>query len=628
MSATSPTVYRSLWFWMRGHRLRYGAAVLALLLSVYFSFQVPLVIADVIDAIFREGAADREPSRFVKLLLRVVGSDGLRRHLWLPGLLMVGLMLVAGGFSYLRGLWIAQASESIIRAMRERIYDHLQHLPVAFHAAADTGDLVQRSTSDVETVRNFLGGQVTELGRGIIMLIVLIPIMLTINWVMTLYALSLTPLIILASLFFFSRIKAAFKEQDEAEAAMTTVLQENLTGIRVVRAFARQEHEIAKFQGKNAAYRDLQYRVVCLMAWYWPSSDLMCLAQTGFVLVVGARFVQHDALSVGQLFFYMACLGMLLWGPLRNMGRVLVDMGKAQVAIGRIEEILREPRESGPARPVALPAEMRGEIEFDRVSFAYQDGQPVLHEVSFRVEPGQTFAILGPTGSGKSTLVSLLLRFHDPAAGAIRIDGVDIGQAERKAVRARIGVVLQEPFLYSKTLRDNIRFGHSEAPRERIEAAAIAACVHDNILDFEKGYETEIGERGVTLSGGQRQRVALARAIVKDPPILILDDALSAVDTHTERLILRALADRHGRKTTILIAHRLSTLMHADRILVLDHGRVIQTGSHAELVNQEGLYRRLWSIQTSLQQDLAGDPPAPAAEARAALAQAEAPTHV
>ena len=612
-----------IWQFMQGRRLLYGSAIAAMVLGSSFMYLVPLVPQVVID-----GVLSAHPEKASSLVHRAVDLAGgrafLRAHLWIAGACVLVLTAAAGLFTYLRGRWSATASEAIVRRVRDQLYDQLQHLPCSYHDKAETGDQVQRCTSDVETLRQFLANQVVEIGRAMIMLIVPLPLMLALDVRMTLVAVVTIPPIVAFSVLFFQRVRSSFRLVDEAEGRLTSTVQENLTGVRVVRAFARQEYEKAKFEDRNRTHRDLDYRLYKLMGWYWSVSDFMCMGQRVLVLGVGGYWLAVGRLQVGTFYYFLAAVTMFIW-PIRMMGRILTELGKATVSIGRIGEILDQPRESGPAvaavsggivsggthsgRTVsgtAVPGTrdwiVKGSIAFERVGFSH-GGVKVLDEVSFRVKPGQTLALLGPSGSGKSTIVNLLLRFYDPDSGAIRLDGANIAELDRGEVRSKIAVVMQEPFLYSKTVRENIRLARRGAADEEIAEAAVTACVHDSILAFEKGYDTLVGERGVTLSGGQRQRVALARALLEDPAVLILDDALSAVDTETEAMILDALRRRGGRHTTLVIAHRLSTLMHADWILVLERGRVIQQGNHASLILQDGLYRRLWRIQSDLEEE-------------------------
>jgi ATP-binding cassette subfamily B protein len=519
------------------------------------------------------------------------------------GLLLTGL----GAFLlYLRGRWAATASEAIVRGIRDRAFRHLEHLPCAWHDRTDTGDLVQRCTSDVETIRVFLAAQVVEIGRAALLFLTALPILLALDVRMTIASVALFPVILLFAVLFFRRVQRLFRAADEAEGELTAVLQENLTGIRVVRAFARQEHECEKFAVRNAAFRDRTHRLIRLLGTYWALSDFLCVGQIGILLVYGASAVQRGDLTVGTLFAFLTYENLVIW-PVRHLGRVLTDAGKALVAIERLREILGVPEESTGGTTGASVERLEGRIEVDDLTFAHDAGEPVLRDVSFRVEPGETLALVGPPGCGKSTLVNLLLRLYDYEAGSIRIDGHELRSLDRKAIRSRIGVVLQEPFLYSRTLSANVRAGRHDATHEELVESASAACIHEAIEKFEHGWETLVGERGVTLSGGQRQRVALARALLKDPAILVLDDALSAVDSRTESRILAALERRRGRRTTIVVAHRLSSIRHADRILVLEEGEIVQSGRHADLAATAGPYRRLWRIQGELEDEIERD---------------------
>ncbi len=598
--------YRLIWQLSEGERLRYGAAIAALVVASCFLYLVPLVSSIVLDGVL-VGDPGAAPPFVLRAVEAVGGAEFLGANLWIAAATIVLLTALAGFFTYLRGRWSAEASERITRRVRERLYDQLQHLPCSFHDRAKTGDLIQRCTSDVDTLRGFLVSQVVEIGRASMMLVIPLPLMFAIDARMAGVSLVLILPIVGFSVTFFRRVRTRFLAVDEAEGRMSSTLQENLTGIRVVRAFVRQDYEIEKFAASNSEHRDLNYGLYRLMAGFWSASDVLCMAQIAIVVLAGGVRMALGSMGVGTFFFFLMVVNMFIW-PLRMMGRILTELGKATVAIGRLNDILEHPREENPVEPVApMPVETPGEIVFREVTFSHDSGGAALSNVSFRAPAGSTLALLGPSGSGKTTIVNLLLRFYDPDEGTIEIDGQDITLMDRKDVRERISSVMQEPFLFSKTLGDNIRLGRATAAHEEIAAAASTACVHNTIEGFDKGYETLVGERGVTLSGGQRQRVALARALLKEPVLLILDDALSAVDTGTEALILEALEKRRGRQTTIVIAHRLSTLMDADRILVLEGGRVVQQGNHIELVRKPGMYRRIWEIQNALEDELQRD---------------------
>jgi len=606
--------FRLIWQLMSGYRLLYGGAILALLVANTLNYLIPLVIRATIDLGISKKTP--EPGDLSDRTLNAIGGiEFFRENLWIAAVAIVGLTVVVGLFTYLKGRGAALASDGIARRLKNQLYDHLHHLPSAYHDRADTGDLVQRCTSDVETLRTALSSQVVDVANAFILILTAVPIMLYLDVRMTLVSCVLIPPMVFFGYFYFGRVKHLFRKVDQAEARVTTVVQENLTGIRVVRAFAQQDHEIEKFAGPNARYRDQSLRMVRIMAIYWSISDLVTLTQFGLVLISGVYFISVGSLSVGTLFAFIFIIHLLLW-PVRQMGRILTDLGKTMVAISRTRDILSVEHESTRGQSHSISARViQGRIAIDNLWFAHQGDGPSIEEgsshalngVSLKVDPGETLAILGPSGSGKSTIIHLLLRLYEYKRGSVKIDGIELTSYERKWIRSQFGVVMQEPFLYSKTLAENIRLGRGSATQHDIVDAARVAHIHDTILEFDHGYETQIGERGITLSGGQRQRIALARAIVRDPPILILDDALSAVDSETESTIIGALQKRQGRKTTIVIAHRLSTLAHADRVIVLDGGRVIQEGNHRNLIREDGLYRRLWKIQNSLEIDLRED---------------------
>ncbi len=592
-----------LWQFMKGNRALYIISIGAIGMATFLLFFWPMILRVTVDSIIGEKALEAQgwlKPIFTGAFNFFGGRSGLVGKLWICSILLIIITLIRGIFLYFKGKWSAIASESIAQRIRDKVYNHLQLLPYNYHVKSKTGDLIQRCTSDVETIRRFLAIQFVEVGRAFFMVGFALSFMIPMSVPMTLVSMALVPFIFGFAVIFFIKVKKAFQLSDESEGRMSTVLQENLSGVRVVRAFARQAHEMDKFDTRNCEYRDLTYRLIRLLAWYWSISDFLSLIQIAAVLILGTFWAANGVISLGTLLAFSTFVGMMLW-PIRQMGRVLTDMGKTMVSVGRIHEILDEPTEEfHDDEKIAV----KGKIEFKNVSFEYEPGKPVLKDVSFTVEPGQTVAILGSTGSGKTSLVHLLPRLYDYTSGSITIDGIELKDIDKHAIRKNVGIVLQEPFLFSRTLKENIGISRINSEDDEIFEAAQIASVHDVILDFQKGYETAVGERGVTLSGGQKQRVAMARTLLMNTPILIFDDSLSAVDIETDAAI-RAQLNRRARKaTTFIISHRLTTLSEADIILVLEHGKLVQIGSHEELVNQEGLYKRIWNIQNSLEEEL------------------------
>lgn len=585
---------------MQGLKLKYMLVFVCVALSAFLSFMTPLVIRLTVDSVLGNNQPSF-PFGFDSLLSRVNAVPFLSRNLWMAGVAILGISLLAHGFSYLRSKISVTCAEEFARRIRNALFEHIQLLPYAWHAKVQTGDVIQRCTSDVNTVRAFFSTQIVQLGRGIFMILLLIPIMLSLSPQMTLISVLIVPVVFFYAYVFFKQVRSRFRIQDEAEGYLTTVLEESLTGIRVVRAFAREDYEIKRFENAADLYRLRSQKLISVLAWYWGSSDALIMFQIAITLILGIKYTIAGSISLGTLLAFNTYTGMLLW-PIREMGRVLTDLGRAQISLGRIREILDTPQEKMEGY-FDLPEayRLRGKIDFIGLNFGYTGESGILSRIDLSIQPGETLAILGATGAGKSTLVNLIPRLFDYAVGKIRIDGIDLKKFHRQQLRKQIGIVLQEPFLYARTMRENLGIALANPSLDTVQKAAMESALHESILEFEQGYDTVIGEKGVTLSGGQRQRTALARALIQDPPILILDDALSAVDSETERLIQRNLLLRKGRATTIIITHRLTSAQIADRILVLEHGQIAQLGSHEELITKVGLYQRIWNIQHNLE---------------------------
>jgi len=504
--------------------------------------------------------------------------------------------VIAAGLSFLAGFGTQRSAEGMARALRQKLYGHIQYLPFETLSQAPAGDWVQRCTSDVDTLRRLAALQFPELVNNVFQAAWALPILFTLHPGLAVYAVPLLPVVLGVSLFFFVQVEKAFRQSDESEGRLSGILQENVTAVRVVKAFARQDFEIERFGRENAEFRRVTRKLINLFAFYWGTVNFLSMCQMGLVLTAGIVFVLEGKASVGTVVMFLTMTGMLVW-PIRQLGRVLTDLGKAKVSWGRIREILDQDTEDlGTALDPSFP--WAGAIEFRHVSVR-RDGRSLLEDVSFTIGAGTTAAILGPTGSGKSTLVHLLAGLIG-YEGEIFLDGRELRSIPKGELRRQVGLVLQEPFLYAKTLGENIGLAHDEPTQAEIEAAAAAASFHEGIQEFPAGYDTLLGERGVTLSGGQRQRTAISQMLVRPRPVLIFDDSLSAVDNHTDAKIRQALVHRPHPGTVVLISHRLSTLAQADVILVLEHGRLVQQGSHRELAAAEGLYRRMAELQNAL----------------------------
>jgi ATP-binding cassette subfamily B protein len=535
---------------------------------------------------------------------KILGTEVGPRRLALVALAFIGLAFTQGAFTFLSGRLAALTAEGIVLRLRNYLFDHIQRLSFTYHDRTPTGDLIQRSTSDVDALRRFFADQAVGAGRIILLFVVNLAALLILNWQLALLSIVVVPLIVVMSLFFFRKVSVAYEAYQEQDAVISTTLQENLTGVRVVKAFARQDYERDKFESDNWEKFLRGRRLLVMHALYWPVADILCGFQMLGGFYAGALMAINGTITVGTYLAYAQMVIWIIW-PMRNLGRLIVQMSTGLVSYGRVEKIIREDEEPLDEGASGVSDGVRGEIVFEDVGFEYDTDSPVLKGISFACRPGEVVALLGATGSGKTTLVNLLPRFYDYTSGSLTLDGVEVAGMARHFLRRQIGIVEQEPFLFSRTIRENIAYGVArQVADSEVEAASRAAAIHDTILTFPDGYDTQVGEKGVTLSGGQKQRLAIARTLVKDPCILILDDSTSSVDTETEAKIRGALEHLMEGRTTFIIAHRIQSVMYADQILVLDQGSIAQRGTHDELMAQDGIYRRIHDMQARIELEL------------------------
>ncbi|QMS85959.1 ABC transporter ATP-binding protein [Candidatus Xianfuyuplasma coldseepsis] len=582
--------------WMKGYRLIYLIAVLLLVSLQYLRTLSPLFMTHIVDTIFN-GINSPLP-QFIQVFLQ---GDTIRSQLLIVAIVYVSFTLIRVVIMFGRRMINAYFTENIAYNMRNTLYNKLQNLSFTYHSHAETGDLIQRCTTDVDTYRRFIGEQLIEIFRLFFLIGFTIFQMMLISPKMTGYSVIVTPIIFAAAFVYFIYVKKVFKRVEEAEAKMTTTLQESVTGIRVVKAFAKEQYEITKFDEDSQNYYEEDIRLLKLMAYFWGGTDFIIFIQYAITLSVGIVMTVNNELTLGEYIAFLSFIGMIVW-PLRQLGRIVGDFGKTTVALDRLDEIVlqtSEHKDDATFEPV-----ISGKVEFKEVTFQFDDDhKPLLKNISFTVERGESVAIVGKTGSGKSTLINLMVRLLDYNSGSILFDDVDIKDINKKHLRKNVGIIMQEPFLYSRTVYDNIGIMDENAEEDKVYRAASIAALHEDIVNFESGYKTIVGERGVTLSGGQKQRVAIARMLLHSKPVLIFDDSLSAVDTETDIQIRRALNDYWKNTTVFIITHRITTAMEADKIIVIDKGEIVEMGTHDQLLAQQGIYNELWDIQTNIEYD-------------------------
>ncbi|WP_026488491.1 ABC transporter ATP-binding protein [Butyrivibrio sp. XBB1001] len=584
-------------YFLEGSKKFFVFSIIFSLLVTFLDLIGPKIIQYTVDFCIADAESDSVPVYLKTIMDLLGGREFLRGHLYLIALVVAIVGILAAVCRYMFRLMNAYGSETLIKRMRDKLFDHIMHLPYTWHGANHTGDIIQRCTSDVDTIRMFISEQMLSLFRIFIRIVIAMYFMIGISIPMTIVSAAFIPVIVLYSGFFHNRIRTEFERADTEEGRLSATAQENLTGVRVVRAFGREKYEKDRFVKQNAEYTQMWIDLMRTLAAFWSSNDLISGLQVMLITVLGAVFCVQDSITVGEYIAFVAYNSMLVW-PVRALGRIISEMSKAGVSIDRIAYIMNSEIEKD--KDGATEPSLNADITFDHVSYAYENGGgDVLKDVSFTIKAGSTFGILGGTGSGKSTLMYLMDRLYDlkDDSGRIFVGDTDISDIKASHLRKNIGFVLQEPFLFSRTLSENIGITQNELDMKDVRRAARIAALDETISDFAKGYDTYVGERGVTLSGGQKQRTAIAQMLVSRPPVMVFDDSLSAVDTQTDARIRQALSENTSDSTVVLISHRIMTLMHADNIIVLDHGRIAEQGTHKQLLEKDGIYKKIYDIQ-------------------------------
>ena len=585
-----------LWQFLKGSKRYFLVSILCAGVTALADMIQPQIIRAAVDCAIggREGDF---PGFVMKLVDRIGGFAYLGEHLWIMALAVVAVATVQVFSQYHFRVYNTRASETLVKTMRDQLFSHIARLPFAWHMKNKTGDIIQRCTSDIDTTKNFLSEQLTSVFRIGLLLVLSVTFMMSMHPGLTWIALIPTPVIIAYSFRFHRKVHDGFLECDESEGKLSAIAQENLTGVRVVRAFGRERSEIGKFQNQNDHYTALWEKMAKVLSRFWSISDILSGIQVMLVVVFGAWFCVRGSLDAGEYIAFISYNAMMVW-PIRMLGRMISEMSKAGVSIDRVAYIMNAPLEQDD--PDVQDAPMDGDICFEHVIFAYENAPQMLHDIHFTMKAGTTLGILGGTGSGKTTLMLLLDKLYplEEGNGRITIGGTDIRKIRTSHLRRNIGMVLQEPHLFSRTIAENIAIAAEKSDMEQVCAAAAAAALDETIRSFASGYETEVGERGVTLSGGQKQRTAIARTLMSDTPILIFDDSLSAVDTQTDAKIRQAISHRFGKASVILISHRITTLSAADQIIVLDRGRIAEMGTHEQLKSAGGIYQKIYETQS------------------------------
>ena len=582
--------------WMGKYGFLLIPIFIVLFIESYLRTIVPLFGQHIIDVVLDVG---NKPSKLPMALADLLIADTVWKQLVLTASMIVITALIRSLLIFTRTFITGSFAERTAYKLRNKLYYKLQNANYSFYAHAETGDLIQRCTTDVEMYKRFISEQIIEIGRLGFLVGLSIWQMARMNTNMTLISLITAPILFMIAIFYFRKVEKMFHVIEDNEAKMTTQVQENVSGARVVKAFANEKHELDKFDALSRKFTDSDYELVKKMSVFWSATDFLSFIQFFVIAIVGVIYASRTTISLGMYTAFLAYAGNIIW-PMRQLGRIVGDFSKAIVSVSRLDKIISDPGEYADEAGKEKP-EISGHVHFDHVSFKFDDGESdQITDVDFKVNKGETIAIIGKTGSGKSTLINLLVRLLDYQNGHIFIDGVEVKNIDKHHLRKSIGFILQEPFLFSRSVEDNIKIADKTSPTDRVQRVAQIAQVHEDIMHFEEGYSTLVGERGVTLSGGQKQRVAIARMLLKPKPILVFDDSLSAVDTVTDIQIRRALKKEWKDSTVFIITHRITTASEADRIIVLEGGKIIESGTHKELLEQKGSYNRIWEIQSKI----------------------------
>ncbi len=585
---------------LKGSYLMFALTVVTIIIGMFFYMLIPRVTSFVIDGIIEGKPATGIINDIANLF---GGTAYIKEHYWMIGIAVIVISAIQATAAYFRRICANQTGEIVAKNIKDRMFRHILSLPFSWHSTMQTGDIIQRATQDSNMVKMYVSNQLMEFLRTLALVVIAAMMMFFMNVRMTLIALSFTPVVLLISALISPKISKHFEETDAAEGMLTAKLQENLTGIRVVRAFGRQAQELQQYDEKNEVFVGRWKKFTNTVSAFWGTGDLLPAIQKLVVLVVGTYIVVRtngEDLSVGELLAFVTYNAMIIW-PIRNIGRILGETGKVNASLRRIKEVMKETPE--PVLAHEGEQEISGEIEFKNVSFSYTPERKILDDVSFKIKKGSTFGIIGGTGSGKSTIAQLINRLYDVDEGGVFLSGTDVKDIKRSHIRRHVGLVLQEPFLFSKSVKDNITLPLESYSEEELSKYISIASLDSTVEEIKEGLDTVVGEKGGTFSGGQKQRMVIARTLIQKTPIVIFDDSLSAVDTETDYKIRTALAENLKNTTTVIISHRISSLMHADKILVLDSGRVSDSGTHKELIRRKGIYKSLYDLQMEIAEE-------------------------